>query len=117
MTGTRARKSPDEIPRVPGPTVLFPAFALVDDFVSLLRQLIVETCWVGIILPLGVPFSERHFSRRLWRRRMPGRILVRMKFISLRSVFHALKERHFWTFCAAMATDAPVAAGPNLRLL
>jgi len=41
----------------------------------------------------------------------------RMKFISLRSVFHALKERHYWAFCAAMATDKPVAAGPNLRLL
>lgn len=40
-----------------------------------------------------------------------------MKFISLSSVFHALKERHFWAFCAAMATDKPVAAGPNLRLL
>jgi hypothetical protein len=40
-----------------------------------------------------------------------------MKFISLRSVFHALKERRFWAFCAAMATDEPVATGPNLRLL
>ena len=40
-----------------------------------------------------------------------------MKFISLRSVFHALKERRWWSFCAAMATDQPLAAGPNLRLL
>ncbi len=40
-----------------------------------------------------------------------------MKFVSLMSVFHALKERPFWAFCAAMATDKPVAAGPNLRLL
>jgi hypothetical protein len=40
-----------------------------------------------------------------------------MKFISLSCVFHALKERRFWGFCAAMATDRPVASGPNLRLL
>lgn len=40
-----------------------------------------------------------------------------MKFIALSCVFHALKERRFWAFCAAMATDKPVAAGPNLRLL
>ena len=40
-----------------------------------------------------------------------------MKFISLRSVAHALKEHRMWTFCAAMATNAPVAVGPNLRLL
>jgi hypothetical protein len=40
-----------------------------------------------------------------------------MKFISLRSVFHALKERRFWTFCAAMATDQPVGVSPNMRLL
>lgn len=72
---------------------------------------------VGILLPLGAPLSERQFSPRLWRGRAPGRILVRMKFISLGSVFHALKERRFWGFCAAMATDKPVAAGPNLRLL
>ncbi|HSD53207.1 MAG TPA: hypothetical protein VLC47_03545 [Burkholderiales bacterium] len=40
-----------------------------------------------------------------------------MRFISLRSVVHALKERSFWGCCAAMATDRPVSAGPNLRLL
>jgi hypothetical protein len=40
-----------------------------------------------------------------------------MKFISLRSVSHALKERKWWGFCAAMATDQPVAVGPNLRML
>jgi hypothetical protein len=40
-----------------------------------------------------------------------------MKFISLGSVFHALKERRLWSFCAAMATDAPLPIGPNLRLL
>jgi hypothetical protein len=40
-----------------------------------------------------------------------------MKFISLQSVFHALKERGCWSFCAAMATDQPVVVGPNLRLL
>ena len=39
------------------------------------------------------------------------------KFISLRSVVHALKERRFWHFCAAMATDEPLAIGPNLRCL
>ena len=40
-----------------------------------------------------------------------------MKFISFWSVFHALKERHCWAFCAAIATDQPVPCGPNLRLL
>lgn len=40
-----------------------------------------------------------------------------MKFISLRSVILALKERNYWGACAAMATDQPVAVGPNLRLL
>jgi hypothetical protein len=40
-----------------------------------------------------------------------------MKFISLRAVSHALKERRFWAFCAAMATDEPLDVGPNLRLL
>ena len=40
-----------------------------------------------------------------------------MKFISLHAVRHALKEHDIWTFCAAMATDAPVCFGPNLRLL
>lgn len=40
-----------------------------------------------------------------------------MKFISLRSLVHALKERRIWTFCAAMATDQPVSVGPNMRLL
>lgn len=40
-----------------------------------------------------------------------------MKFISLWSVFHALKERRCWAFCAALATDQPVLCGPNLRLL
>ncbi|HEU0202051.1 MAG TPA: hypothetical protein VFR86_16670 [Burkholderiaceae bacterium] len=40
-----------------------------------------------------------------------------MKFISLASVFHALRERKSWGFCAAMATDKPVTVGPNLRLL
>jgi hypothetical protein len=39
------------------------------------------------------------------------------KFISLSAVFHALKERRYWAFCAAMATDRPLAAGPNLRRL
>jgi hypothetical protein len=48
---------------------------------------------------------------------MLGRTLCGVKFISLRSVFHALKEREFWAFCAAMATDEPVAVGPNLRRL
>jgi hypothetical protein len=40
-----------------------------------------------------------------------------MKFISLHAVFHALRERRFWSFCAAMATDEPLVTGPNLRLL
>jgi len=40
-----------------------------------------------------------------------------MRFISLRSVMHALKERSCWSFCAAMATFQPVTVGPNLRLL
>lgn len=40
-----------------------------------------------------------------------------MKFISLRSLLHALKERNCWSFCAAMTTDRPVHVGPNLRLL
>lgn len=43
--------------------------------------------------------------------------VVAMKFISLRSVSHALKERRWWAFCAAMATDNPVPVGPNLRKL
>jgi hypothetical protein len=40
-----------------------------------------------------------------------------MRFISLHSVVHALKERNYWSFCAAMATAQPVIVGPNLRLL
>ena len=40
-----------------------------------------------------------------------------MKYISYLSVFHALKERRCWGFCAAMTTDRPVIVGPNLRLL
>lgn len=40
-----------------------------------------------------------------------------MKFLSLRSVAQVLKERKLWSFCAAMATDAPISIGPNLRLL
>ena len=40
-----------------------------------------------------------------------------MKYISFRSVVHALKERQIWAFCAAMTTDQPVIVGPNLRLL
>lgn len=40
-----------------------------------------------------------------------------MKFISLVAVSNALKERRWWGFCAAIATDAPVPIGPNLRLL
>lgn len=40
-----------------------------------------------------------------------------MKFISLRSLAHALKEHGMWRFCAAIATDAPLVVGPNLRLL
>lgn len=40
-----------------------------------------------------------------------------MKFISLRSVYLALKEHHYWAFCAAMATDSPLPVGPNLRVL
>jgi hypothetical protein len=40
-----------------------------------------------------------------------------MKFISLRSVAHALKEHKLWSFCAAIATDVPVIVGPNLRML
>lgn len=40
-----------------------------------------------------------------------------MWFISLRSVQHALKERAFWSLCAAMTTVDPVPVGPNLRLL
>jgi hypothetical protein len=40
-----------------------------------------------------------------------------MRFISLRSVIHALKEREYWGFCAAVSTVRPVSVGPNLRLL
>lgn len=40
-----------------------------------------------------------------------------MRFISLRSVIHALKERRYWGFCAAVSTVRPVGVGPNLRLL
>jgi hypothetical protein len=40
-----------------------------------------------------------------------------MRFISLGSLLHALKERKCWSFCAAMATTQPVVIGPNLRLL
>lgn len=40
-----------------------------------------------------------------------------MKYISVISLFHALKERRCWSFCAAMTTDQPVPVGPNLRLL
>jgi hypothetical protein len=40
-----------------------------------------------------------------------------VKFISLSALYHALKERRFWSFCAAMGTDEPLAHGPNLRRL
>jgi len=40
-----------------------------------------------------------------------------MRFISLRSVLHALKERKCWAFCAAITTLEPVEVGPNLRVL
>jgi hypothetical protein len=40
-----------------------------------------------------------------------------VKFISFGALYHALKERRFWSFCAAMATDEPLAEGPNLRRL
>lgn len=40
-----------------------------------------------------------------------------MRFISLRSVLHAIKERRNWSFCAAMTTVEPLVVGPNLRLL
>jgi hypothetical protein len=40
-----------------------------------------------------------------------------MRFIPLRSLFHALKERKCWAFCAAMATERPQDVGPNLRVL
>ena len=40
-----------------------------------------------------------------------------MKFISLGAVSSALKERKWWAFCAAIATDRPVPVSPNLRLL
>jgi hypothetical protein len=40
-----------------------------------------------------------------------------MKFISLRSVLHALKERRCWALCAAITTDRPLIVGPNLRVL
>jgi hypothetical protein len=40
-----------------------------------------------------------------------------MKFISAHSLRHALKERRFWSFCAAMSTDKPVPVGPNQRRL
>jgi len=40
-----------------------------------------------------------------------------MRFISLPSLMHALRERKCWSFCAAMATFQPVPVGPNLRLL
>jgi hypothetical protein len=40
-----------------------------------------------------------------------------MRFISLRSVQHALKERRYWSFCAALTTLEPVVIGPNMRLL
>jgi len=40
-----------------------------------------------------------------------------MQFVSLRSITRALKERRWWAFCAAMATDRPLTEGPNLRIL
>ena len=40
-----------------------------------------------------------------------------MRFISLRSVIHALKERNYWGLCAAMSTVSPMSVGPNMRLL
>jgi len=40
-----------------------------------------------------------------------------MKFISLDALCHALKERKWWAFCAAIATDRPMVVSPNLRLL
>jgi hypothetical protein len=39
-----------------------------------------------------------------------------MKFISFQSVLNTLKERSYWSFCAAIATDEPVRVAPNLRL-
>jgi hypothetical protein len=39
------------------------------------------------------------------------------QFISLQSVWHALKERAFWSCCAALSTSCPLAIGPNLRIL
>ena len=38
-----------------------------------------------------------------------------VKFISLSALYHALKERRFWSFW--MGTDEPLADGPNLRRL
>jgi hypothetical protein len=40
-----------------------------------------------------------------------------MKFISVSSVAQALKERKFWSFCAALTTDMPLCVGPHLRML
>jgi hypothetical protein len=40
-----------------------------------------------------------------------------MKFISLRSVAQTLKERKWWSFCAALATDRPMAISPQVRVL
>jgi len=39
------------------------------------------------------------------------------QYISLLSVVHSLKERTFWSFCAALSTHEPLPVGPNLRLL
>jgi hypothetical protein len=40
-----------------------------------------------------------------------------VKFISLHALLQVLRGRRCWAFRAAMATDAPIEAGPNLRLL
>ncbi|HTT09393.1 MAG TPA: hypothetical protein VMG60_00740 [Burkholderiaceae bacterium] len=40
-----------------------------------------------------------------------------MKFISLDALCHTLRERKWWTFCAAIATDTPMLVSPNLRVL
>jgi len=40
-----------------------------------------------------------------------------MKFISLGAVCNVLRERKWWLFCAAIATDTPMLVSPNLRVL
>ena len=44
-------------------------------------------------------------------------VLVMTNYISLRAVWHALKERGYWRMCAAMSTDHPVPVSPNRRCL